>query len=1218
MLRLFFVSSLVVTTLTGCGIFQSSNCRDRRTPTHDPRTEVVCDNPLLEAARCVTTLEDELRREGTISVKTPDVWSDANLMHSIQEFDTDMKKTLDDFSESIQAVASLSDIAKVASETTVAGGLNGTTTPEVTPPKLQSSDAAAPSISAALAITKAGKLSLEPTQLERQHATYLYVNQAIQRQNMGGDNIRKGGYGLYLFRIPVSVLPGEETSRGYAAMASFRAQMKLTEADTKYTLQRMAIADLVDALAQKVENVWKKPSLADVASKQLAEFKKRLQEIKKQPQLNGFANQLETLMADYSDQLSPDELKTRDKLIVETINFLSTPVARTETIRQIALAKNDLDENPDAPQDVTQAIGSAFVAISPFATESDKRSSLFGNFESSSSPDQQNKPILTDSKEATEAFKSADKSLAKFKLWKKLRSQGIDKGQTDMVLANTRWWYGSGNSTAIKAELPIDKFPGLLDFSVQEIQTVALEPVRPIKTRFVQPVSTSFNPNSPDSEQKVVATGIKQIASAKFNTEDVDYIRDYLKETYGGQLGTTPAIAEIRKALTQALSQIEIRLERRNGYSTVFADQNWSIVDAAKRIERGLAATDVKNDWINQYKIDTDSQAFLQISWLLARQCGIVDLNLKRLLEELRLKGEVYAADVEAVNSTNFFAPEHRAEATRLWQLIVKTEFPLQVFTLEPKVEEQNLIEASSQLRDLQLALAASIAQGGWNVGQKIALARQLANDTAAIGLNRTAVGFVHGEDTFGWYFRPRAQSIAETKSNMQAFREVVTGNISGSPRLRRAQYELEPGMRECEVLISMPEFVSGVEFDITTNWESLRQPGRAKNTYEELVAQGALLNQAKCCVDSNSCTQEFRNGDLRRLRSRVDQLENMLALQTISVDVPYEPFVSGQDLLTDDIRSLDPQIFGVYGLQFLAADAEKGVVADFFITGKNFHPTQTHVVVGGHESHGDFDGNGESDVEIISRELLRVRTTLKQDKLSGDFFEVRVGTPNGLSNPLTMNKKKAKAPETPKSDFDWSVQPKYSGFVGIDPSRTTFVKLTSEGETNTSKIKKTGDHPFGLTSFPSNAAGSTSKNAGAMLKAFGVKPKQPSSDFELVMVYEIEFESGTKSSVTGSQHRVTAATTGVKLRKLIELDLAGKIAYRDETAKINATAYLRFDEWNFVKFNTKTLIELYVPPCADCRENETGAESETSSEANGPSDGLKLDGQFERENVSS
>ena len=75
---------------------------------HRDIKEPINGDTMLEVARDLTMLEDDIRRDGSITVKKPDVWGDGNLIASIQEYERLMAlndNTVFDkrFSESVQA-----------------------------------------------------------------------------------------------------------------------------------------------------------------------------------------------------------------------------------------------------------------------------------------------------------------------------------------------------------------------------------------------------------------------------------------------------------------------------------------------------------------------------------------------------------------------------------------------------------------------------------------------------------------------------------------------------------------------------------------------------------------------------------------------------------------------------------------------------------------------------------------------------------------------------------------------------------------------------------------------------------------------------------------------------------------------------------------------------------------------------------------------------------
>jgi hypothetical protein len=1092
------LTALASAALAGCGIRDS---HPRVFKHHAQKSEgivrdsvPVCDNPLLQAAQCVTRLEDELRNEGTISVKAPDVWGDSNLMHSIQEFDEEMDKTIGAFTETLQGISADSDVAKSQRDLQALFSTPESTATLPTTTSLTFGDRT--SLATLLSSTKAEKLSIEPTASELQHATYVYLNQRLRRRNMAGDNTRKAGYGLYMFRIPISVIPGEDTSQGYSAVANFRAQLKVTAADVKYTLPRMAIADLVDALAERVKKEWKSKTLAE----------------RKQEFLKSYQDTLKVLQ-----EKVPNFAANSPLTIVAYLNANLSTIPNVEFERLLNEIKLIVDEDPAI--EVARQL------------ERDKE------------------------KQRTQLIAAArTQDLSAFSTTKATLRDMVPMGQTcciDNIDTSTNEAIKKSMADILSGEESIDRDEEL--YRALSPEGFRINDSFKLMIAGGSPVNELVTIDKPQVRQpEVKSTGIPQLAAGDFKPEDFLAVRDVLKMN-NYTLGDNPTVHEVRNALFEMLEQVNIRIQRRNGYSIASPEGHYAINVAAESIERGAEIAHIEDFWKAQFTASNpgESYVFQKTAWLLAKQCGIVDLNIKRMVEELQLKGDMQPHETDTIHGINFFADQDLMEATRLWQAIVHANFPLHVFTLEPQIDEQNLLDSSSRLREMQFALAYSVAQTGWNVTQKVALARQLANDTAVIDVNRTAVGFMHGDDTFGWYFHPRAQAVNLPQTNRAAFRQ-LRRNPAASPEQIRSNSRLEPGIRECEVLIAMPSFVSGVNFDVTTNWESLAEPGRSLNSYEELISQGASLQQARECLNSSDCAYEYREGDIRRLHSRVDQLENMLSMQTVSVEVPYEYDQSANEMFDQGDRQLIPKVNGSYGLTYLVAEDGKDLTADFFVTGKNFHPTNTHVVVGGHESHSVGDSNS---VEILSRELMRVRTTVKTDKFAGDNFEVRVGTPGGMSNPIFIAKTPKKEEPKAASDFNWSTQPKLTAFFTDDPgdvNRVTAYVYSDLPESTKVEISPSSDNPFGWNNFDGETLA------------------------QIVTVYEAEFKNETKTKFTGTPYPFTPAFNKNDLVASVKADLSAKL--RRTTPKegtIKGTTYLRLDEWSYVKFGTQMEIQL-------------------------------------------
>ena len=338
--------------------------------------------------------------------------------------------------------------------------------------------------------------------------------------------------------------------------------------------------------------------------------------------------------------------------------------------------------------------------------------------------------------------------------------------------------------------------------------------------------------------------------------------------------------------------------------------------------------------------------------WMVIAQSAVLDRQLKDALKDMKRAGHLQlAADDAVIDGAQFASsdPPPQSETQELWSTFVQSQYPMHVFELDPEIEEQNIYDAFSQRRELQLAIAFAVANGCLRADQAMKYTRQMALDMTTIDLNRTQVGFTHENDTFGWYFYPRVQAVDPEHTTFgNCWHTLFCGGITRDDELR--QRRLEPGIRECEVLVVMPNFVPELKLDITTNWEKLTRPGQSKLDYNEMIELGAQVECVKHRAMNVCDARCYRPGDYERLVSRVDQLEKMLPLQTFSVTVPYQYDLPGSQLFDRGAASLEPEITGYYGLSYIKRGSP--TVAQFFLTGHHFHPTRTHVVIGGTEVH--------------------------------------------------------------------------------------------------------------------------------------------------------------------------------------------------------------------------------------------------------------------------
>ena len=114
-----------------------------------------------------------------------------------------------------------------------------------------------PSTLTALALANKGavtRIGIEPTVLLDERSNFLNHLQQLRRNNAGDDRSDMPGYGLYLVRMPVSILPGDQSIKGKGAVVTVQAKHHLTPDLLANTFRNVVILDtayqLMDAVTR--------------------------------------------------------------------------------------------------------------------------------------------------------------------------------------------------------------------------------------------------------------------------------------------------------------------------------------------------------------------------------------------------------------------------------------------------------------------------------------------------------------------------------------------------------------------------------------------------------------------------------------------------------------------------------------------------------------------------------------------------------------------------------------------------------------------------------------------------------------------------------------------------------------------------------------------------------------------------------------------------------
>jgi hypothetical protein len=366
-------------------------------------------------------------------------------------------------------------------------------------------------------------------------------------------------------------------------------------------------------------------------------------------------------------------------------------------------------------------------------------------------------------------------------------------------------------------------------------------------------------------------------------------------------------------------------------------------------------------------------------------------LLTEQLVEDMKESAAAKGCACAPAGWLPYFLPNPPPEARQAFNDYVRCRWPIHVFALDPVVEEQNIADTFSGRREMQLAMSLAFVNGQLSASNMMRYARRIEFDFSTVDLNGTAVGFSHGDDTFGWRFYPRFQTPDIESNTTVLFRDLLLGGPNRDALLR--QRRLEPGMRECVAVVIMPSFVPYCTVNASSNWFSLTNPKcKALDSKYAMKLSKAVKSIENCApnVGDASC---YRDGDFERLLQKAKQLEARLPLQSAMVQVPYENTLGGFAMFNSGVTDLGPELNGWYGSPSINPKGQ----TTLFLVGKHFSVHQTRVIAG---------GQYVSNQELLSREVMKV-VIPANPVLLGDasqkFVDIHLATPYGVTKHLLV-----------------------------------------------------------------------------------------------------------------------------------------------------------------------------------------------------------------------
>lgn len=872
-----------------------------------------------------------------------------------------------------------------------------------------------------------GKLGLEPTIYLDEKKRYLDHLNELRRVNLGDDNADSAGYAMTLVRMPVSIQPGEKTKQGHGAIISVTARPEFRVDFLQSTFRNLVIHDIVDQFAPILHEVLDRgldTAYAELVSQETALGKASEDQAK---DLKAAENAL---------TVAQSELDAIDA----SINSVKKSVAENDRkLDQAAATISTKLEITDDREILAEALKSGNIIQIPAQEIVDSITRKARGRQSSSvhMPDTGNDVLRRFQIDGLRDLGS------------RMGFQELDEPDDTVLVTPPMPTVEDQKAVAevVKAVEPIrSNKSDLLEIeSRKEEQRKSLEDDRNARVQIVSNLkhnrdsklralsNTQDNLKTTRTKINAIVTSrvpASRLASRPYPIAPKDMTDVFLSDNFlnlaqmirRSQSTRTMRAIEVRSLISQTLEPAYNLLPAYEAMIDEIAfaiksHDNSRIPRLYDRLSQ-LLPNDLRGRTADPLTI---------MSWAIAVDAGLLDMRLKE--EMTRLNGQNNFTVSCDLDSTFFYFSQPQPEATAVFQSYVNARWPIICFALDPVIDQQNVADAFSSRRDLQLAVSFAFATGQINFNQFNRFRRRLEYDAETIALNQTVTTFAHGNESFGWRFYPRFQNPPQEGSNVQVIaNQLWRGGPSRDYQSKHSK--LEPGQRELTAVLIVPSFLTRLKFQVEGNWFPLTQPDDHVVPTARMIWQGQEVQKLRHAATQLCDPRDTRPGDVERVLAKIDRVEQMLPMQTEAVSVPFENSQGGFDLFTPGLSSLVPELFGYDGIDL----AEPGQGVSFLVFGRNLSIHETKIVAGGRKLE-------EASAELLSREVMRITVpdgvlpTILTERDDRTFIEIVASTPNGISNRLVIpikpkEKEKAATTKSSGTGYTWSTPPAYNAFA--------------------------------------------------------------------------------------------------------------------------------------------------------------------------------------------
>jgi hypothetical protein len=135
------------------------------------------------------------------------------------------------------------------------------------------------------------------------------------------------------------------------------------------------------------------------------------------------------------------------------------------------------------------------------------------------------------------------------------------------------------------------------------------------------------------------------------------------------------------------------------------------------------------------------------LAWIILLDAALLN---DRFLEDMRDTHAAKGCACLPPGWVPLYLPNPPPEARQLFNDYVRCRWPLHIFALDPETEDQNVADSYRLRREMQLALSLAFTSGQVSASNFTRYVRRIEQDIDTISLNRTMIGFSHGDNTFG------------------------------------------------------------------------------------------------------------------------------------------------------------------------------------------------------------------------------------------------------------------------------------------------------------------------------------------------------------------------------------------------------------------------------------------------------------------------------------